>query len=173
MATARRKKETIAVHRPVAVCFFLQAPSPPRSSSTASSRSLHFSFLVTYPFPTASSLVLSSWQLTLVKYPSCSTRLLTPRSIAKVGSRSAAPPSTRLQVPKLINKLSTAEAALKQESTKPQYSLALLNIVNSDTLPPNTRLSAALAFKNFIRSSYVVCWDCAPGGNLTSRASWY
>jgi exportin-2 (importin alpha re-exporter) len=49
-----------------------------------------------------------------------------------------------------------AEAALKQASSKPQYSLALLNIVNSNTLPPNTRLSAALAFKNFIRTSYVV-----------------
>ncbi|KAF4119638.1 exportin-2 (importin alpha re-exporter) [Geosmithia morbida] len=48
-----------------------------------------------------------------------------------------------------------AEAALKQESVKPQYSLALLNIVNSDTLPSNTRLAAALAFKNFIRSGYV------------------
>ncbi|ODA84018.1 hypothetical protein RJ55_02536 [Drechmeria coniospora] len=48
-----------------------------------------------------------------------------------------------------------AEAALKQEASKPQYSLNLLNIVNSDSLPPNTRLSAALAFKNFIRSNYV------------------
>lgn len=50
----------------------------------------------------------------------------------------------------------TAEAALKQQATKPQYSIALLNIVSSDTLPVNTRLSAALAFKNFIRTSYVV-----------------
>ncbi|KAI6782948.1 Importin alpha re-exporter-like protein [Emericellopsis cladophorae] len=48
-----------------------------------------------------------------------------------------------------------AEAALKQESAKPHYSLALLNIVNSDGLPLNTRLSAALAFKNFIRLNYV------------------
>ncbi|GAO17259.1 hypothetical protein UVI_02061050 [Ustilaginoidea virens] len=51
---------------------------------------------------------------------------------------------------------SAAENALKQEATKPQYSLALLNIVNSDSLPPNTRLAASLAFKNFIRSNYVV-----------------
>ncbi|KAI9158678.1 Importin alpha re-exporter [Paramyrothecium foliicola] len=48
-----------------------------------------------------------------------------------------------------------AETALKQEATKPQYSLTLLNIVNSDTLPVSTRLSAALAFKNFLRSNYV------------------
>ncbi|KAK0392378.1 hypothetical protein NLU13_1873 [Sarocladium strictum] len=48
-----------------------------------------------------------------------------------------------------------AETALKQESTKPQYSLTLLNIVASDSIPQNTRLSAALAFKNFIRTNYV------------------
>ncbi|KOS18488.1 Importin alpha re-exporter [Escovopsis weberi] len=49
----------------------------------------------------------------------------------------------------------TAEAALKQEAANPQYSLVLLSIVSSDSLPANTRLSAALAFKNFIRSNYV------------------
>ena len=49
-----------------------------------------------------------------------------------------------------------AENALKQEATKPQYSLTLLNIVSSDSLPVNTRLAASLAFKNFIRSNYVV-----------------
>ncbi|KAG8412925.1 importin-alpha export receptor [Metarhizium acridum] len=48
-----------------------------------------------------------------------------------------------------------AENALKQEAAKPQYSLTLLNIVNSDSLPSNTRLAASLAFKNFIRSNYV------------------
>ncbi|KAK5993295.1 Importin alpha re-exporter [Cladobotryum mycophilum] len=48
-----------------------------------------------------------------------------------------------------------AEAALKQEATKPQYSLTLLNIVNSASLHVNTRLSAALVFKNFIRTNYV------------------
>lgn len=49
-----------------------------------------------------------------------------------------------------------AETALKAEQTKPQYSLALLNIVASETLPAKTRLAAALAFKNFIRNNYVV-----------------
>jgi exportin-2 (importin alpha re-exporter) len=49
-----------------------------------------------------------------------------------------------------------AETALKQEATKPQYSLSLLNIVNSESLPTKTRLAAALAFKNFIRTNYVV-----------------
>ncbi|CAM1508372.1 Fc.00g052200.m01.CDS01 [Cosmosporella sp. VM-42] len=48
-----------------------------------------------------------------------------------------------------------AETALKQESTKPQYSLSLLNIVSSESLPTKTRLAAALAFKNFIRTNYV------------------
>ena len=55
-----------------------------------------------------------------------------------------------------------AEAALKQEATKPQYSLTLLTIVSSDSIPANTRLSAALAFKNFIRLNYVVSLDAAP-----------
>ncbi|KFA63232.1 hypothetical protein S40285_04932 [Stachybotrys chlorohalonatus IBT 40285] len=48
-----------------------------------------------------------------------------------------------------------AESALKEEAVKPQYSLALLNIVNSASLPTSTRLAAALAFKNFLRSNYV------------------
>lgn len=48
-----------------------------------------------------------------------------------------------------------AETALKAEQAKPQYSLNLLNIVASDPLPAKTRLSAALAFKNFIRNNYV------------------
>ncbi|KAH8821523.1 CAS/CSE protein [Xylogone sp. PMI_703] len=48
-----------------------------------------------------------------------------------------------------------AEAALKAEETKPGFSLLLLNIVASEALPLTTRLSAALAFKNFIRRSYV------------------
>lgn len=52
-----------------------------------------------------------------------------------------------------------AEAALKQEATKPQYSLTLLTIVSSDSFPVNARLSAALAFKNFIRLNYVVSFD--------------
>ncbi|KAH7358904.1 importin alpha re-exporter [Plectosphaerella cucumerina] len=48
-----------------------------------------------------------------------------------------------------------AESALKQEQAKSQYSIQLLNIVSSDSLPLKTRLAAALAFKNFIRSNYV------------------
>ena len=56
----------------------------------------------------------------------------------------------------LANDTCIAENALKQEASKPQYSLALLNIVSSDTLAATARLSAALAFKNFIRSNYVV-----------------
>ncbi|EXF81042.1 hypothetical protein COL5a_000415 [Colletotrichum fioriniae] len=48
-----------------------------------------------------------------------------------------------------------AEQALKAEAAKPQYSLNLLNIVASDSLPLKTRLAAALAFKNFIRSNWV------------------
>ncbi|KAK3326280.1 CAS/CSE protein [Apodospora peruviana] len=48
-----------------------------------------------------------------------------------------------------------AENALKEEAKKPKYSLALLSIVSTDAQPPNTRLAAALAFKNFIRNSYV------------------
>ena len=50
----------------------------------------------------------------------------------------------------------TAETALKAEQAKPQYSLALLNIVASEALPLKSRLAAALAFKNFIRNNYVV-----------------
>ncbi|KAI6351579.1 hypothetical protein MCOR25_009849 [Pyricularia grisea] len=48
-----------------------------------------------------------------------------------------------------------AEAALRIEEKKPQFSLTLLQIVNSDALPAKTRLAAALCFKNFIRSNYV------------------
>ncbi|KKA27869.1 hypothetical protein TD95_003231 [Thielaviopsis punctulata] len=48
-----------------------------------------------------------------------------------------------------------AEAALRYEQKKPQYSLALLKLVASDALPTNTRLAAALAFKNLIRTEYV------------------
>ena len=52
-----------------------------------------------------------------------------------------------------------AEAALKLEEKKPQYSLQLLKIVatESDSVQPKIRLAAALAFKNFIRHNYVVC----------------
>ncbi|TVY84129.1 Importin alpha re-exporter, partial [Lachnellula suecica] len=46
------------------------------------------------------------------------------------------------------------EIALKHEEKKPGFSLLLLNIVASD-LPPNTRLSGALCFKNFIKFNWV------------------
>ena len=50
----------------------------------------------------------------------------------------------------------TAESALKLEEKKDQYSLQLLKIVASDSFPQKIRLSASLAFKNFIRHNYVV-----------------
>lgn len=48
-----------------------------------------------------------------------------------------------------------AEAAIQQEHTKPGFSLTLLQIVASDASPQNTRLSAALYFKNFIKRNWV------------------
>ena len=54
------------------------------------------------------------------------------------------------------NNFIIAEAALKLEEKKPGFSLLLLNIVASDSLPLNTRLSGALCFKNFIKFNYVV-----------------
>lgn len=73
-------------------------------------------------------------------------------------------PKSRLQRPPCTNERRTtlAEAALKQEAAKPQYSLTLLTIVSNDALPINTRLGAALAFKNFIRINYVVSHDAIP-----------
>jgi exportin-2 (importin alpha re-exporter) len=49
-----------------------------------------------------------------------------------------------------------AEAALKNEETKPGFSLLLLQIVAPETHPLNTRLSGALYFKNFIKYNWVV-----------------
>ena len=65
----------------------------------------------------------------------------------------------------------TAETALKAEQAKPQYSLALLNIVASEALPLKSRLAAALAFKNFIRNNYVVRQGYSAPHTLTRRAS--
>ncbi|KAI1106076.1 putative mportin-alpha export receptor [Jackrogersella minutella] len=48
-----------------------------------------------------------------------------------------------------------AEAALKLEEKKPQFSLQLLKIVATENLEPKIRLSGALCFKNFIRHNYV------------------
>lgn len=69
-------------------------------------------------------------------------------------------------VQKLTMSTSTAENALKQEEKQPQYSLSLLKIVAEQTLNANTRLAAALAFKNFVRLNYIVRsphpWSCKP-----------
>ncbi|KAI0167025.1 putative mportin-alpha export receptor [Hypoxylon sp. FL1284] len=48
-----------------------------------------------------------------------------------------------------------AEAALKLEEQKPEFSLQLLKIVATENLEPKTRLAGALCFKNFIRHGYV------------------
>jgi exportin-2 (importin alpha re-exporter) len=48
-----------------------------------------------------------------------------------------------------------AEAAIQQEQPKPNFSLSLLHIVASDSSPQNTRLAAALYFKNFIKRNWV------------------
>lgn len=58
----------------------------------------------------------------------------------------------------LINRanFSSAEQTLKAQETNPGFSLALLQIVNTDSFPQATRLAAALFFKNFIRRNWVV-----------------
>ncbi|KAK2628640.1 hypothetical protein QTJ16_001743 [Diplocarpon rosae] len=48
-----------------------------------------------------------------------------------------------------------AEAALKNEERQPGFSLLLLNIVASESLPLTTRLSGALVFKNYIKFNWV------------------
>ncbi|KAK1024994.1 importin-alpha export receptor, partial [Friedmanniomyces endolithicus] len=47
-----------------------------------------------------------------------------------------------------------AEQSLKAEEVKPAFSLALLQIVATETLPQTTRLAGALFFKNFIRRNW-------------------
>ncbi|TKA76115.1 hypothetical protein B0A49_03516 [Cryomyces minteri] len=47
-----------------------------------------------------------------------------------------------------------AEAAIKQEETRPGFSLALLRIVATDSYPGTTRLASALFFKNFIKRNW-------------------
>ncbi|KAF2097453.1 putative chromosome segregation protein Cse1 [Rhizodiscina lignyota] len=47
-----------------------------------------------------------------------------------------------------------AEKALQESEKQPQFSVALLHIVASDSFPPNTRLASALFFKNFIRRNW-------------------
>lgn len=48
----------------------------------------------------------------------------------------------------------SAEAALKEEETKPGFSLILLQIAATDSFP-QSRLASALFFKNFIRRNWV------------------
>jgi exportin-2 (importin alpha re-exporter) len=49
-----------------------------------------------------------------------------------------------------------AEQTLKAQESTPGFSLALLQIVNTDSFPQATRLAAALFFKNFVRRNWVV-----------------
>ena len=52
----------------------------------------------------------------------------------------------------------TAETAIREEEHSPGFSLVLLNIVNSDSLPlDRARLPAAIYFKNFISRNWTVC----------------
>ncbi|OTA92295.1 hypothetical protein M434DRAFT_396540 [Hypoxylon sp. CO27-5] len=65
------------------------------------------------------------------------------------------------QIAQLLNatldpvKHKKAEAELKVEEKKPQFSLQLLKIVATENLEPKIRLAGALCFKNFIRHNYV------------------
>ncbi|KAF2810847.1 Cse1-domain-containing protein [Mytilinidion resinicola] len=47
-----------------------------------------------------------------------------------------------------------AEAAISAEAAKPGFSLALLQIVATESFPPTVRLSSALYFKNFIKRTW-------------------
>ena len=49
----------------------------------------------------------------------------------------------------------TAENALKQEETQPNFSLSLLQIVANENYPQPTRLASALCFKNFIKRNWI------------------
>nr|POF11452.1 importin alpha re-exporter [Quercus suber] len=48
-----------------------------------------------------------------------------------------------------------AELSLREQEDKPGFSLALLQIVASESFPQDTRLASALFFKNFIKRSWV------------------
>lgn len=48
-----------------------------------------------------------------------------------------------------------AENVLKQEETKPGFSLQLLQITASESSPYQIRLASALCFKNFIKRNWV------------------
>ncbi|EEH22177.2 hypothetical protein PABG_04388 [Paracoccidioides brasiliensis Pb03] len=47
-----------------------------------------------------------------------------------------------------------AESTLRQEETKPGFSILLLQITASSSTPYNTRLASALCFKNFIKRNW-------------------
>lgn len=47
-----------------------------------------------------------------------------------------------------------AELAIRQEESKPGFSLELLQITASPSYPYSTRLASALLFKNFIRRNW-------------------
>ena len=49
---------------------------------------------------------------------------------------------------------SVAEASLKEQETKPGFSLALLQIVATESFPGQSRLASALFFKNFLRRNW-------------------
>ncbi|KAJ2902204.1 putative chromosome segregation protein [Zalerion maritima] len=71
-------------------------------------------------------------------------------------ARQAQCPTTSLKLiaskPKNIRK--TAERELKVAQATSQFSIALLKVVATDSLPIHTRLAGSLCFKNFIRSNY-------------------
>ncbi|OAA64503.1 chromosome segregation protein [Niveomyces insectorum RCEF 264] len=51
--------------------------------------------------------------------------------------------------------LKQVEAALRAEEAKPQFSIRLLQIIATPSIPLGTRVIAAIHFKNFIHSNYV------------------
>lgn len=53
-----------------------------------------------------------------------------------------------------IDKLCTAEAAIRERESQPGFPLALLQLAATDSLPPNTRLASSLYFKNLIKRSW-------------------
>ena len=60
----------------------------------------------------------------------------------------------KVLLPALADKYETAEAALRLEADKPNYSLKLLQLVADAQQQSHIRLAAALAFKNLIRERW-------------------
>ena len=50
----------------------------------------------------------------------------------------------------------SAELALRQSEQQPGFSVALLQIVASESYGPTIRLASALCFKNFVKRSWTV-----------------